>query len=399
MIFESTVLSGISVKNRIIRSATHDGLADESGKPTQKLINKYVYLAKNNVGCIITGYIGVSENGMSPYPAMLKLHKDGMIDAYKALTDAVHAYDTPIIAQLAHCGRQTSSKSIGAQKVAPTAMRHLFYPDKAKELDENEIYQIIDDFVLSAVRAKQAGFDGVQLHAGHGYLLHDFLSPYGNRRNDGWGGSIENRCKIVKLIIKGIKEKTDNMPVWIKLSATDNRKNGMNINDSIEIVKYLESAGLDCVEVSCGSVEDGMNTMRSRVMPMDAVFKYREPCASFPSKLKSISLSAAKLVNPLIKQPTPLENFNVINASKIKKNVSIPVIAVGGIHKLNDMEHIVDSNMADFVSMCRPFICEPNLVTKLMKGTQKQAKCIMCNYCGLVIEKESTKCLYGEVNL
>ena len=397
MIFENTVVSGIPVKNRIFRSATHDGLADDNGAPTQKLINKYAYMAKNNVGCIITGYAGVSENGMSPYPAMLKLHKDELIDSYKELTAAVHSYDTPIIAQLAHCGRQTSSKAIGVQKAAPTAMRHLFYWDKAKALDEAEIYQIVDDFVSAAVRAKKAGFDGVQLHGGHGYLLHDFLSSYGNRRNDCWGGSLENRCRIVELIIKGIKENTDNMPVWIKLSAADNRKNGMNIDDSVEIAKRLEKAGLDCIEVSCGSVEDGMSTMRSRVMPMDAVFRYKEPCASFPKGLKEFSRKAANLINPMMKQPMPLENFNVGYAESIKKNVSIPVIAVGGIHRLDDMEYIVSNGMADFVSMCRPFICEPNLVTKLMNGTQKQAKCIMCNYCGLVIEKENTKCLYGKI--
>lgn len=398
MIFEKVNIGGVSLKNRIIRSATHDGLADENGMTTQRLISKYAYLAKNNVGCIITGYAGVSENGMSPYPAMLKIHKDELVDGYKALTAAVHEYDTPIIAQLAHCGRQTSSKVIGVQKAAPTAMRHLFYWDKAKALEESEIYQIIDDFVSAAVRAKKAGFDGVQLHGGHGYLLHDFMSKYGNRRSDSWGGSLENRCKIVELIIKGIKEKTDNMPVWIKLSTFDNRKNGMNIDESIEIVKRLEQAGLDCVEISCGSVEDGMSTMRSRVMPMDAVFKYKEPCASFPKGLKAFSLKAANLVNPMIKQPVPLENFNVINAALIKKNVSIPVIAVGGIHRLDDMEYIVGSGMADCVSMCRPFICEPNLVTKLMNGSQRQAKCIMCNYCGLVIEKENTKCLYGRIN-
>lgn len=397
MIFDSTVVSGIKVKNKIFRSATHDGLADANGAPTQRLINKYTYLAKNNVGCIITGYAGVSENGMSPYPAMLKIHKDELIDSYKDLTAAVHRYDTPIIAQLAHCGRQTSSKAIGMQKGAPTAMRHLFYPDKAKALTDSEIYQIIDDFVSAAVRAEKAGFDGVQLHGGHGYLLHDFMSKYGNRRNDSWGGDLENRCKIATLIIKGIKEKTS-LPVWIKISASDNRKNGMNIDDSVKIIKHLERAGLDCVEVSCGSVEDGMSTMRSRIMPMNAVFKYKEPCASFPKSLKDFSLKAANFVNPMIKQPVPLENFNVSNAARIKKNVTIPVIAVGGIHRLDDMEHIVKNDMADFVSMCRPFICEPNLVTKLMNGSQKQAKCIMCNYCGLVIEKENTKCLYGKID-
>lgn len=396
MIFEKAEISGVVLKNRIIRSATHDGLADKNGAPTEKLIKKYEYLAKNDVGCIITGYAGVSENGMSPYPAMLKIHKDELIASYKPLTKAVHKYNTPIIMQLAHCGRQTSSKVIGKKKQAPMAMRHLFYPDKAERLNDNGIYDIIYDFIHAAERAEKAGFDGVQLHAGHGYLLHDFLSPHGNRREDKWGGSTENRCRIVELIIKGIKEKTE-LPVWIKLSAEDNRRGGMNVDEAVKICKILEKAGCDCIEVSCGTVEDGMNTMRSKLMPMEAVFEYREPCASFPKHFKSFSLAAANLINPLIKQPSPLENFNIYNASVIKAAVSVPIIAVGGIHRLADMEAIIETGKADFVSMCRPFICEPNLVKKLMDGRQEEAKCLMCNYCGLVIEKGETKCLYGRI--
>ncbi len=395
MLFNETTISGIAVKNRIIRSATHDGLADEVGAPTDELIRKYVYMAQNEVGCIITGYAAVSKNGVSPYPRMMKIFDDGVIDKYKELTNAVHKYSTPIVLQIAHCGRQTSSKAIGMQKVAPSNVLHAFYPDKAKELTNDEIYSIIDDFILASVRAEKAGFDAVQLHGGHGYLLHDFLSPYGNRRTDEWGGSIENRCRIVELIIKGIKAKTK-LPVWIKISAEDNRENGMNITSSVEICKRLEAAGCDAVEVSCGTVQDGMNTMRSKLMPMEAVFKYREPCASFPKILNKIALPMANLVNPLIKQPSPLENFNVGNGTIIKNNVSVPVIVVGGIHKVSDMEDIITTGKADFISMCRPFICEPNLVKKLKDG-KDEAKCIMCNYCGLVIEKEPTKCLYGKV--
>ena len=395
MLFNETKLSGITLKNRIIRSATHDGLADENGAPSDKLIAKYEHLAKNGVGCIITGYAAVSRNGVSPYPRMMKIFDDGVIEKYRELTEDAHHHGTPVILQIAHCGRQTSTKAIGLQKVAPSNVLHAFYPDKAKVLTDNEILGIIDDFVAAAVRAEKADFDGVQLHGGHGYLLHDFLSPYGNRRKDRWGGSLENRCRIVEMIIRGIKEKTA-LPVWIKLSAEDNRKNGMRIDSSVEICKRLEAAGCDAIEVSCGTVQDGMNTMRSKLMPMDAVFRYREPCASFPKLLNKIALPAANLINPLIRQPSPLENFNVENAATIKNAVSIPVIVVGGIHKVSDMESILSEGKADCISMCRPFICEPDLAKKLANG-QSEAKCIMCNYCGLVIEKEPTRCLYGKV--
>lgn len=396
MIFDKASLGGVEINNRIIRSATHDGLADENGAPTEKLIKKYAYLAKNDVGCIITGYAGVSENGMSPYPAMLKIHNDENLGAFKRLADAVHEQGAPVVLQIAHCGRQTSSKAIGKQKVAPTSKMHLFYPDKAKELEESEIRAIINDFVSASIRAEKCGFDAVQLHSGHGYLLHDFISPYGNNRTDAWGGTTENRARIIVEIIKGIKANTK-LPVWIKLSAEDNRKNGMNVDEAIKVCKILERAGIDAIEVSCGTVEDGMNTMRSKAMPMKAVFKYREPCASFPKPLKVVSLACAEAVNPLLKQPTPLENFNVANAEKIKASVNVPIIVVGGIHRLDDMKSIVSTGKADAISMCRPFICEPNLARKLKEGKQSEAKCIMCNFCGLVIEKGETKCLYGQI--
>lgn len=396
MILEETLISGIKVKNRIFRSATHDGLANADGEPDERLIRKYENLAKNEVGCIITGYAAVSRNGVSPYPGMLKIYDDKVIDRFAELTSAVHAYNTPIVLQIAHCGRQTSSKAIGCSKVAPSDIMHMLYPDRAKVLTDEEINEIINDFVMAAKRAEKAGFDAVQLHGGHGYLLHDFLSSYGNRRKDKWGGSPENRCRIVELIIKGIKDNTS-LPVWIKISAEDNRKNGMRPETTAEICKRLEKAGCDAIEVSCGTVQDGMNTMRSKLMPMDAVFKYREPLASMPGFINKPVLAAAKAVNPFIKQPEPLDNFNVTNAGIIKESVNIPVICVGGIHRLEDMEVITTSGKADYISMCRPFICEPALVKKFKEGKSTEAKCIMCNYCGLIIEKEPTACLYGKI--
>lgn len=396
MVFDSSTITGIKVNNRIFRSATHDGLADDNGAPTRELISRYENIARNNAGCIITGYAAVSKNGVSPYPSMLKIYDDDVLEQYRLLTQSVHKHNTPIVLQIAHCGRQTASKKIGAQKVAPSNVFHSFYPDSAKVMTRAEIYGMVDDFVAAAVRAERAGFDAVQLHGGHGYILHDFISPYGNRRYDEFGGSLENRCRAVELIIKGIKAKTK-LPVWIKISASDNRKGGMNVQYAIRVLQRLQAAGLDAVEVSCGTVQDGMNTMRSRVLPMDAVFRYREPCASFPQWLKNIVLPLANMVNPMIKQPSPLENFNADNSRLIKQALDIPVIVVGGIHRLADMENILQQDKADYVSMCRPFICEPNLVRKLMDGTQTEAKCIMCNYCGLVIEKESTKCLYGKL--
>ncbi len=393
-IFENCQVGKVKLKNRIIRSATHDGLADEDGGPSEELIRKYAFLAQNEVGCIIQGYAIVSPEGASSYPRCLAFFGNSVADKYKKLTDAVHQYGTPIIAQLAHCGRQTSSKLIGVKKIAPSAKRHLFYPDKAKAMTVEDILRVEDAFVEAIVKAKEYGFDGAQIHLAHGYLLHDFVSANGNKRKDDYGKDIYGRCKIVKEILQKARAKAGDFPIWVKLSATDKRKKGMRIAYAIEVCKLLKEYGVDAIEVSCGSVQDGMNTMRSRRMPMDAVFKYREPVASMPRFLNKFCLACAKLINPLLPQPKPLTMFNYDSAMAIKDNVDIDLILVGGVAKLDDMQKAVDSGIGA-VSMCRPFICEPNLAKKLKEGKVAQSRCVMCNYCGLVIEKEPTKCLLG----
>lgn len=395
-IFESCTVGKVNLKNRIIRSATHDGLADEDGGPSEELIRKYAFLAKSEVGCIITGYAIVSPEGGSSYPRCLAFYGDSVADKYIALTDAVHVYGAPIIAQLAHCGRQTSSKVIGEKKIAPSAKRHLFYPDKARAMSVDDILRVEDAFVEAIVKAKEYGFDGAQIHLAHGYLLHDFISANGNKRKDEYGRNIIGRCRIIKEILQKARNKVGDFPIWVKLSATDKRKRGMRLPYAIEICKLLKEYGVDAIEVSCGSVQDGMNTMRSKRMPMEAVFKYREPVASMPKALNKFCLDCAKLINPLLPQPKPLTMFNYNSAMAIKEQVDVDLILVGGVAKLEDMRKAVDSGMSA-VSMCRPFICEPNLAQKLKEGKSTQSQCVMCNYCGLVIEKEPTKCLLGKI--
>jgi len=207
-IFEPTSLAGIKLKNRIIRSATHEGMADEKGFPTEKLKKLYIRLAKGDAGAIITGYVAIQADGKPSLFARTMIDNDDKIPAYREITDAVHEYETPIIMQIAHCGRQTRSKITGLKTVAPSAIRNAFYnEDMPKELSEDEINEIIDNFVSAIIRTKQAGFDGVQLHLAHGYLLSDFLSSHSNRRKDRWGGSTENKYRIVGEIFKKAKGK------------------------------------------------------------------------------------------------------------------------------------------------------------------------------------------------
>ncbi|MFC2155965.1 NADH:flavin oxidoreductase [Acidobacteriota bacterium] len=394
-IFEPTSLAGIRLKNRIIRSATHEGMADENGFPTKNLKKLYIRLTKGDPGAIITGYAGIQADGKSSLFAMMMIDNDDSIPGYREITNAVHKYGTPIIMQIAHCGRQTRSKTIGLQPVAPSAIRDVFFnEDIPKELSEDEINGIIDNFVSAIIRVKQAGFDGVQLHLAHGYLLSEFLSSHSNQRKDRWGGSTENKYRIVAEIFRRARELVGDYPILVKLNAHDGRKNGMKTEEAVRIAKMLEKSGCAAIEVSCGIIEDGLYTMRGKKLPVDAAMEYNFKYKNLPGPIKGIS---KPLLKAFMKQPKPLLKFNLDSAIQIKKSVNIPVIVVGGINNIDDINLIIGSQNIDLVSMCRPFIIEPNIVTRFHEGTQTKSKCIMCNYCAIIGEEKPLRCYYGKL--
>jgi len=394
-VFEQTSLAGIQLKNRIIRSATHEGMADEKGFPTEKLNKLYIRLAKGGAGAIITGYAGIQADGKSPLLAMLMIDSDDAIPAYREITRAVHEYGTPIIMQIAHCGRQTRSKSTGMQTVAPSAIRDKFYSeDMPKELSDAEIIRIIDNFVSAIVRVRQAGFDGVQLHLAHGYLLSEFLSSHSNRRTDRWGGSTENKYRIVGEIFKRAREQVGDYPILVKMNAHDGRRNGMKIEEAVQISRMLEQSGCAAIEVSCGIFEDGLYTIRGEKLPAEAAMAHTFKYKKLPGAVKAI---AKPVLRAVMKQPKPLLKYNLEAAVHIKAAVNIPVIVVGEIHCMDDITAIIQEQQADFVSMSRPFIIEPDIVNKLKDRTRTRSKCIMCNYCAVIAEEKPLKCHYGKL--
>jgi len=297
--------------------------------------------------------------------------------------------------QIAHCGRQTRSKITGQKTVAPSAIKDKFYTeDRPKELTTSEIEEIINNFVKAIVRAKKSGFDGVQLHAAHGYLLSEFLSSYMNRRKDNWGGNIKNRFRIISEIFKRAKEQVGDFPILAKINSHDGRKNGMNIQEAIEISRLLEKAGCAAIEISCGIFEDGFYTIRAAKIPIEAAFHFNYKFKSIPLLIRPI----IKLMSKLFMHPVkPLTKYNIEAARAVKEKVSIPVIVVGGIKRKKDIEAALNSNI-DFVSMCRPFIIEPNITKKFKENIQSESKCIYCNYCMLGIEVNPLRCYYGKIN-
>lgn len=393
-VFSEGEIAGVKLKNKIIRSATHEAMADEVGNPTEELIKKYEILAKGEVGAIITGYAGVMQNGKSPLHNMLMINSDERIPYYKKLVDCVHKHNTAIFLQITHCGRQTFSRVTGSPTVAPSSIKDKLYnQDIPHELNDSEILEIIENFVDAIERAKKAGFDGVQLQLSHGYLLSSFLSPYMNIRKDKWGGSTKNRFRIINEIMKKARGRVGSYPIIAKINCYEKSKKGIKLEEAILVAKYLEEAGCNGIEVSCGIAEEGLVATRGD-FPFEMIARHNHLMKKVPKVFHN-------LVKPVLKHsfgsPEPKYLYNVDSAMKIKKNIKIPVIVVGGIRKLEDIETIISSGKSDFVSMARPFILEPTLVKKFMERKEKESKCINCNYCQIGIEIDSLKCYYGKV--
>lgn len=394
--FEPARIGNIAVRNRFIRSATHEGMGDANGAPLESLEKLYVRLARGGVGAIVTGYAGVLPQGRSNFPGMLMIHDDALVPAYRKLVEAVHREGAPLILQIAHCGRQTRSAVTGMCTVAPSAVRDKFYSeDMPRELTEEGTEEIIDAFVRAAERAQAAGFDGVQLHMAHGYLLAQFLSGNSNRRRDRWGGSLDNRFRIVAEIMRRIRERLGDYPVLAKINGYDGMPRGMRPEEAVQVARMLEAAGCCAVEISSGTIGEGLSIMRGPKLPLEAVLEANFKFASVPKALKPVLSRVLPLFAP--SSPEPLRGYNLAASSAIRRAVSIPVIAVGGLYTLDDASKALDDGAADFVSMSRPLIMEPNLVKKYEEGRQVVSKCTMCNYCTIMIENGPLRCWNGNL--
>jgi len=331
--------------NRFVRSATHDFLAEDDGSITDRQVDLFFRLAEGEVGLIITGHAFVNPGGKAS-PRQIGIHEDGLVPGLARLATAVHRFPSRIFVQLAHAGRQTKEKICGGPPIAPSAVYEPVYKVLPREMTESEIAGIIDDFVRGAVRAKAAGFDGVQVHAAHGYLLSSFLSPHTNRRSDAWGGPLENRARIISEIIRGIKSAAGaDFPVAIKLNSSDLMPGGLGIEEAVEAGRRFESDGLDAIEVSGGTSEAGRGSIWPGV------------------------------------RPEAEEGYFVDAAAKVKGIVRVPVFGLGGLRTFREMEKVVLEGRVDLVSMSRPLIREPGLVRLFREVKIRKSECISCNKC------------------
>lgn len=391
VLFDKTKIKGMELKNRLVRSATHEAMADDDGFPTDQLFKLYERLAKGGVGLIFTGYTYVSPDGKSR--AMLGIDTDEHISKYRALVDLVHRNDAKIAMQINHCGRQTTKEMAGIQPIAPSAVKEKTFFVMPKEMTETDIERIIDAFAQAARRVRESGFDAVQIHGAHGYLINQFLNPYTNRREDRWGGSLENRMRFVGEIYKRTrKEVGDDFPVLIKISAYDHMKNGLKLEESAIMAKKLAEMGFDGIEVSCGIIEDGGSMLRGDI-PFDVIL---DEWGMYQKKNFLYRFMVKKFGSKLIKPIPFTQGYNRESANIIKKNVNIPIFAVGGMIDPVFMEKTIQDKDADYISLCRALITDPKFPNKIKAGSREPSRCIHCNLCLYYLASRSVRCYRGK---
>ena len=344
-LFEPGMIGGLEIKNRIVMPAMGCSLAESTGEAGARMIKYYADRARGGAGLIITEITRVDDETGVGTPNQLSVTNTHMIAQLSRLVEAVHAYDTKLFVQLHHPGNQTPSRLIGGrQPVSASDVTCKVIGEEPRELTTKEVEGMVKKFVTGAVIAQKAGVDGVEIHAAHGYLVSQFLSPHTNKRADKYGGSFQGRMRFVTEIIMGIKAFCGpKFPISVRINGSDYLPDGITEEDGIAQAKYLEALGISCLNVSCGTYDSGSTIIE-------------------PSYYK--------------------EGWKINLASNIRKAVKIPVIAVCNVKHPSFAEHMLQEGDVDFVGIARGHLADPDWGKKARAGSDILIrKCLGCMEC------------------
>ncbi len=342
-IFESAFLGPLEVRNRLIMAPMGSRMANENGGVSPWQIDYYAERAKGGVGTIIVEITAVDSPWGVTSPKTLTIHDDFYIGGHNELVEAVHAYGARIVSQLAHVGRNRRF-AMGVQPVAPSPIPNRFFGVTPRELTREEIEDLVRKFIAAALRAQTAGYDGIELHGAHGYLIGEFMSPISNRREDRYGGSLEKRMAFPLEIVQGIRRAVGpRYPILFRFSADEFEEGATTLEESKEAAKILEGAGVNVLHVSAGTYD-----------------------------------SMAQTIEPMSYQ----EGWKIYLAEAIKREVEIPVIAVGVIRRPEFAERTLQEGRADFIALGRALLADPYWPQKAREERVKEIiPCISCNDC------------------
>lgn len=386
MLFTPLRLRNIELPNRLVRSATYEGLAEPDGTPRPELAALYSRVAAAGAGTIITGFCFVSQEGRAMQPGQCGIDTNAKIGVWQSLVRHVKsaAPEARLIMQLAHAGRQSRRSATGKPLVGASTRKCRYFRERVRALSEAEILKVVADFAAAARRAQRAGFDGVQLHAAHGYLIHQFLSPHTNIRTDAWAEGVRFLIEIISAIKTACGE---SFPVLAKFSGADDR--GLTVADTVRHVRATES-GLDAAEISYGTMEYALNIIRGG-WPVGRAFEVNPLLRSVPRPLRG--LFRRFVLAPIIKRRIPFEeNYNLSAAALVAKQVRLPIIAVGGFRRASALRAALSDHRLAAVSLCRPFLCEPELARALRLDDGWVSACTSCNLCAVSCDAPQPVC-------
>jgi 2,4-dienoyl-CoA reductase-like NADH-dependent reductase (Old Yellow Enzyme family) len=344
-LFEESHINSLTLSNRFVRSATWEGMAADDGAVTSRLLDLMVDLAKGGVGLIISSHAYVAKEGQAG-PWQLGVHQDSLVSGLAEMTRAVHDRHGKMILQISHAGFHAASKLTGRLPQSPSLVEGLSKSPR-EAMTVQDIEKIVSAFAQAAVRARAAGFDGVQIHAAHGYLLSQFLSPFYNRRTDDYGGTIQNRSKALMEVLRAIRQGVGmDYPVLIKLNCADFYDNGLSFSDALQVGEMLVEEGIDAIELSGGLlIGKQLSPSRMGIHSDEKEAYFRNEARVFKEKLK------------------------------------VPLILVGGNRSIEVAERIVSEGTADYISMSRPLIREPGLINRWKSGDREKSNCLSDNKC------------------
>ncbi len=344
--FETTTIKKSNFAKPLYTFGNVGGLAADDGSVTLRLIDVAVKLAQGGVGLIISGHAYVSREGQAG-SWQLGAYSNELVPGLAEMVKAVHDSGGKIAMQLAHAGSKAATRLSGLEPIGPS-IADIEGKQVGREMTKKDIVQVARAFAAAALRARTAGFDAVQIHGAHGYLVSQFLSPFFNKRKDEYGGSIENRARFAVDVLKAIRKKVgQDFPIFIKLNSEDFLPNGLTVDDMIKTCEMLELAGIEGIEMSGGTFLSGKNSPSRQGKPG-------------PGKPEAYYEPAAR---------------------RYKKTVKAPLMLVGGLRTIETAEKLVTDGVVDYIAMCRPFIREPGLVNRWKSGDRRPALCVSDSGC------------------
>lgn len=372
-IFTPVTIGPVTLRNRVIRSAAFENMA-YGNSPSQELIDYHTAVSRGGVGMTTVAYAAVCESGLS-FDGQLWMRKE-IVPELKRLTDSVHSYGAKASIQLGHCGNMTHRATCHCMPVGASGGFNLYSPTFVRKLRKDEIYNLVEDFGTATALAREAGFDCVEIHAGHGYLISQFLSPYTNRRHDEFGGNLENRMRFMQMVIRKVLEVAgDDLGVIVKMNMHDGFKKGMQTEECLEVARELERLGVHALVLSAGFVSKAPMEVMRGAMPLKTLAHYMDMKKFW--WLKAGLALAGRWMIPTVPYS---EGYFLEDAKKFRAAVRLPLIYVGGLISKAKMEEVLDAGF-EGLQMARALVHDTDFVNKLRDGSLECSGCKHSNYC------------------